>query len=153
MVHLVDVVEHVVILVSGTSQYFVALFPETRFVLFFILRKTTLKCFPLYHLNYKRGAEITFYVSYIHSRTIYGVPIERAWHDNSNHTKYSISPKIDLRVFRNNVKNQCVSMRTIFPKAFQFLILNFWDTCTFINTWLNAVQFINYLGNALILYL
>ena len=28
------------------------------------------------------------YVSYIHSRTMYLVPMERAWKDNSNHTKY-----------------------------------------------------------------
>jgi len=30
-----------------------------------------------------------FYVSYIHSRTMYVVPIKRAWIDDSNHTKYS----------------------------------------------------------------
>ena len=34
-------------------------------------------------------------VRYIHSRTMYVVPMERALKDDSNHTKYSKSPKID----------------------------------------------------------
>jgi len=33
-------------------------------------------------------SRIQFYVSSIHSRTIYVVPKERTWKDDSNHTKY-----------------------------------------------------------------
>ena len=35
------------------------------------------------------GSGIAFYVSYIHSTTMYIVQIESAWKDYSNHTKYS----------------------------------------------------------------
>jgi len=32
---------------------------------------------------------------------VYVVPMERAWKDDSNHTKYSKWPNINLRGFRN----------------------------------------------------
>mgnify|MGYP006890250387 CR=1 FL=1 len=34
---------------------------------------------------------------------MYVVPIERHWKDDTNPTKYSKSPKIDLQGFRNKV--------------------------------------------------
>jgi len=55
--------------------------------------------------TYIRGSENAFYVSYIHSSTLYVVPTERAQNDKSNYTKYLQSPKIDLylRGIRNVV--------------------------------------------------
>ena len=38
-----------------------------------------------YNWTNMQGSGIAFNVSYIHSRTMYVVPIERAWKDNSNH--------------------------------------------------------------------
>ena len=46
-------------------------FPETRILFFVILRKKHWSITPLYCLNYKQGSGITFYVIYIHSRTIH----------------------------------------------------------------------------------
>ena len=43
----------------------------------------------LYYLNYIRGSAILFYVSYKHSQTMYIVPMERVWKDNSNPIKFS----------------------------------------------------------------
>jgi len=45
--------------------------PKICIVFFLILRKTTLTFTLLYLLNYIRGSGIAFYVSYIHSRTMY----------------------------------------------------------------------------------
>ena len=57
-----------------------------------------------YFFNYIQGSRIAFYESYIHSRTMYLAPVERAWTVDSNHTKYSKSPNIDIQGFRNKVQ-------------------------------------------------
>ena len=44
---------------------------------------------PLYFQNYIQGYGIEFCMSYIHSRTMYAVPMERAWKDNSNDNKFA----------------------------------------------------------------
>jgi len=61
--------------------------------MFFInLRKTPWKFYPTVLLNIHRGSEIALYVSYTTSRTMYVVPMERNWKDDSNLTKYSKLP-------------------------------------------------------------
>ena len=45
------------------------------------------------------GSGIAFYGSYIHSRTMYVKLVERAWRDDSNHTKYSKLQKF-LQTYR-----------------------------------------------------
>ena len=65
-----------------------------------ILRKSALKFYHLYNWNYIQGSGIACYASYIHSRTMYAVLMERAWKDDSKHTKYWKSPKYRLG-FRN----------------------------------------------------
>ena len=62
----------------------------TRIVYFVISRENDFDVpHPLYFWNYKRGYLIAFYVSYIHSRIIDGVPMERACKDDPNHIKFS----------------------------------------------------------------
>ena len=56
--------------------------------------KTTLYC-----LKYKPGSGIAFYASFIQSRTMYVVQMERAWKDYSNHTKFSKSQNNQLAGF------------------------------------------------------
>ena len=69
------------------------LLSETSFV---ILRKKDLDVLPLFIFETSYGGSwIIFYVSYIHSRNMYDVPMERAWADDSSHTKYSKSTKKD----------------------------------------------------------
>jgi len=40
-----------------------------------------------------QGSGIVFDLSYIHSRTMHVLPMERAWKDDSNHSKFSNSTK------------------------------------------------------------
>jgi len=62
----------------GQAYYTIASFPETRIVFFVFLRKTAMKFYTLVYLKLHTGSGIALYVSYIHSRTMYVVPMERA---------------------------------------------------------------------------
>ena len=59
-----------------------AWFPEPCIVFFCHFEKKRLW---RYNWTNMQGSGIAFNVSYIHSRTMYVVPIERAWKDNYNH--------------------------------------------------------------------
>ena len=52
------------------------------------------KLSPLFFWNQILGSGILFYLSYIHSRTMFEVPMERTWKDESNRTPFSKSPNI-----------------------------------------------------------
>ena len=73
---------------------------ETQIIVFFILRKTTVLPSCMFETIVWVSVTV-FYVSFIHSRIMYVVPREKAWKDDSNHTKYSKLPWINLCGFRN----------------------------------------------------
>jgi len=93
-------------IIKLTLIIIIAFFTETCMVFFVILReKKRLYSFTnMHYSSYIRGSGIEFYESYMQSRTIYVVPKEIAWKDNSNHIKYSKSPKIALQAFRNKTQ-------------------------------------------------
>ena len=64
-------------------------FQETHTVCFIMLRKMMLTFYSIvvvFKLYTRLRNRVS--VSYIHSRNIYWVPMERAWKDMSNHVKY-----------------------------------------------------------------
>ena len=64
----------------------ISLFPETCIVSFW--EKQLWSFNFLYFFNSIQSSGIAFYVIYVHSRTMYVVPMERGWKDKSDHTKY-----------------------------------------------------------------
>ena len=59
---------------NSCLNFYNTLFPVTCIVFLIILRQKDV----LYNLNYIQGSGIVFCVSYIHSRTMYAVLMERA---------------------------------------------------------------------------
>ena len=100
----------------------VALVLEIRIVFYIIWEKQLWSFIPMYVWCYIQGLGIMFNMSYIQSRIMHVVIMERAsWKDESNPTKYSKNFKIDLQGYRSkamiykykklNVKiSQCVSL-------------------------------------------
>ena len=94
------------------GYHFVTLFTETCIVFFTILSFTP--SLPLYYINYLQGSGTVFYVSYIHSRTLYVVPngksLKRQFH------QYQIL-KIDLQGYRNKAMISLKHIRKMLSKA------------------------------------
>ena len=74
---------------------------------------------PMWFWNYIQCSGTAFYMSYIHPRTMYVVPMEKAWKDDSNH-KYS---QVDSKGFIN--KAACCSKCLLCILFFVYCFDNF----------------------------
>ena len=77
--------------------HIIAIFPDTCIVFIVILRKTTLKFTPYFFLSYISVSGIVFYVSYIHSRTMYLVPKTISTIPNTQNRRKSTNRVLEIR--------------------------------------------------------